>query len=98
MTLHDAVYIEYDSGDLEAMDILYGCMREAFIYYFEDKKQASLIGLDGFTWSQDYPTDSKLKTPSGVELDASDLYVDDRGVEEYKQFSKYFEKGNGQYL
>jgi hypothetical protein len=98
MTLHDAVYIEYDSGDLEAMDTLYGCMREAFIYYFEDKKQASLIGLDGFTWSQDYPADSKLKTPSGVELDASDLYVDDRGVEEYKQFSKYFEKGNGQYL
>ena len=92
MTLHDAIYIEYDSGDYAAMDILHECMREAFIHYFTDKKSASLIRLDGFSWSPDYQKDSQAVTPGGIKIDISDLYVDERGVQEYKQFSKYFEK------
>lgn len=102
--LHDAVYIEYDSFDLEKIDLLHKAMFDAFIYYFEDKKSASLIRLDGFTWSYDYPapkifTDERgkkkkdyatLTTPNGLEIDCADLYIDERAEAEYEQFSKYF--------
>ncbi len=102
--LHDAAYIEYDSFDLEKIDLLHKAMFDAFIYYFDDKKSASLIRLDGFTWSYDYPapkiyTDERgkkkkdytvLTTPKGLEIDCADLYIDERAEAEYEQFSKYF--------
>lgn len=94
-TLHDAIYIEYDSGDFAAMDILYECMKEAFIYYFADKKSASLIRLDGFSWSPDYQKDSKAVTPGGITIDISDKYIDERAIAEYEKFSKYFEREEG---
>lgn len=107
-TLHDALYIEYDSWDLKAMDILYECMREAFIYYFDDKKSASMIRLDGFTWSPDYSENEilnkggthnfKIKTPNGLEIDIADMYVDERAISEFNQFSKYFNDREENYL
>lgn len=91
MTLHDALYIEYDADDLEALDKFYDCMKRAFVYYFEDKENASIIKMDPFAWSPDYEADGELVTPNGLKVPCSNMYIDERGEEEYKQFSKYFD-------
>lgn len=91
MTLHDALYCEYDSDDLEAIDKFYDCMKRAFVYYFEEKELASIIKQDPFCWSLDYEKDSEVVTPGGLRVPCSDIYIDERGVEEYEQFSKYFD-------
>jgi len=56
LTLHDALYIEYNSFDFAALDIFHECMRDAFIHFFpDDPETAGQIRLDGFSWSPDYP-------------------------------------------
>jgi DNA polymerase I-like protein with 3'-5' exonuclease and polymerase domains len=108
ITLHDALYIEYDSHDFKAIDTLHDCMKEAFNYYFDDKESASLIRLDGFSWSSDYPAPQigqnggrsylGVKTPNGLEIEIGDKYVDSRAENEYQQFSKYFNERAENYL
>ena len=117
-TLHDAIYIEYDSDDVTAMDKLYDCMLRGFIHYFEDKKAASLIRLDGKVWSPDYTSDNLLLdsyskknkktgeletfyefvTAKGKRISASEIFIDERALGEYKQFSKYFESSGDELL
>jgi len=90
--LHDAIYIEYSSDDLSAVDTLTQCMRDAFAFYFEGvKKQQAyeLIRLDINIWSPDYE-DGKFTTPKGLTGKKQSRYVDDRSETEYNQFSKYF--------
>ena len=91
ITLHDAIYIEYDSDDYAALDTFHDCMREAFLFYFEDKESAGLIKLDAFAWSPDYEADSSITTPEGRDIPVSNIYVDERSIEEYNSFSKYFD-------
>jgi len=91
LTLHDALYIEYDSFDFKAIDTFHDCMKEAFVFYFSDKESASIIRLDGYTWSPDYQEDSTIITPQGKEIGCSSIYIDERSESEYKQFSKYFD-------
>ena len=91
ITLHDALYIEYDSDDYAALDTFHECMRAAFIFYFEDKRSAGLIKMDPFAWSPDYEKDSEIVTPAGRKIPVSNLYIDERAESEYNQFSKYFE-------
>lgn len=90
ITLHDALYIEYDSGDFEALDKFRDCMFRAFIFYFKDP-DASLIKMDPFAWSPDYEKDSEIITPKGMKVPVSNIYIDERAENEYKQFSKYFD-------
>lgn len=107
ITLHDALYIEYDSDDLAAIDKQIDAMREAFIYYFpEDQKEiARKIKMDAFAWSPDYPAPKMeihngkevevyhtLITPAGNKVKCSNLYIDKRAKDEYAKFSKYFVK------
>jgi hypothetical protein len=56
-TLHDAIYIEYDTGDYAALDTLKRCMEEAFIFYFEGemKEAAKMIRVEGNTWGDEFP-------------------------------------------
>jgi DNA polymerase I len=93
VTLHDALYIEYDSNDLSAPDKLQDAMRRAFMFYFEGemKEYASKIKMDTYCWSPDYEADSTLTLPSGSVVDCSNIYIDERSIEEHNQFSKYFE-------
>ena len=87
--LHDALYIEYDSEDLHAIDTLSDCMREAFLYFFDDKEAAGLIGLDANIWSPDYK-DGQYLTPKGMSVKGQTIYIDERSESEYQRFSKYF--------
>lgn len=91
LTLHDALYIEFDTGDLRAMDILAECMKEAFMFYFNDdvRKKAEFIRLDANIWSKDL-SDGNFKTPKGMEGKQQNIYIDERSEKEYEKFSKYF--------
>jgi hypothetical protein len=54
LTLHDALYIEFDEGHLKsAMNTLADCMWSAFSHYFKNTERAD-IGLDGNAWSSSY--------------------------------------------
>lgn len=97
MTLHDAIYIEYDIGDFAAIDTLYRCMREAFIFYFDDKESAGLIKQDGFTWCREY-SEGTITTPGGLVIGSAPIFVDERAKDEYEQFKKYFEDRMENYL
>lgn len=97
-TLHDAVYIEYDSNDLSAIDTLRDCMHRAFVHYFDNKEDAGIIRLDGKCWSPDYEDDSELITPKGLAIDCSKIFVDERAGSEYEQFSGYFEDSGADLL
>lgn len=94
-TLHDAVYIMEKVGDEHKIAILRDSMREAFAFYYPEnmKKLARQIRLDPFAWSPDYPKDSEIEVGKHKwKVPVSNLYVDDRSIEELNQFSKYFEK------
>jgi ketosteroid isomerase-like protein len=93
ITLHDALYIEYDAGDFKALDTFHECMKEAFIFYFpeSEKHNAAKIKMDAFSWSPDYQADGEIVTPAGRKISVSNIYIDERAQDEYDQFSKYFE-------
>lgn len=93
VTLHDALYIEIDSRDLGAIDTFVDCMRRGFAHYFPDeiKDVASKIKMDVFVWGPDFQKDSTVTTPGGREVDCTDIYCDERAIEEFNQFSKFFE-------
>lgn len=102
-TLHDAVYIEYDSSDtnLYAARGLATCMDEAFRYYFpEELKKSATVRLDADVWSPDCGNsiekyDRLYDTGYGkyaLEVKQQQTYIDERAQEDYDQFSKYFYK------
>ena len=94
-TLHDALYIEYDTRNLESVDILYNSMKEAFTFYFGGKlkKWASSIRLDASIWSTDYKLldgeYGKVVTPGGLTVKTQHTYIDARSKDEYFRFKEY---------
>lgn len=92
LPLHDALYIEYDSDDLGAIDTLYNCMHHAFCFYFEGRQETlarDLIRMDIDVWSPDYE-EGALTTKNGHIVKSQKIYIDERSKKEYEQFSKYF--------
>ena len=87
MTLHDAIYIECDLKDWEAVNTLKECMREAFCFYFEGKakERAKIIRLDANVWS------SELEDSYVGDIKVQKTYIDERGERQYNKFKKYFE-------
>lgn len=98
-TLHDAIYIEYDSFDFEKIQILKDCMDEAFIFYFEGpmKEQAKMIRCEAESWSPDYDT-SVIVTSKNFEVPLERIHIDERAIKEYELFSKYFTESLGEDL
>jgi hypothetical protein len=90
-TLHDALYIMFDSNNIEAMSVLRRCMKEAFIYYYEGelREKASLIRMDGKVWSLDYE-DGEMITKDNFKIESQKIFVDKRSKKQYDVFSKYF--------
>jgi len=88
-TLHDAVYVEYDAHDMEAINILYKAMHEAFWHYLNKRHIKTVdIRMDVFTWSLDYSEGVEKVGDISVEL--GKIYLDDKGAKDYKKYSKYF--------
>jgi len=86
-TLHDALYIEYDSGDFSAIKTLIDCMAEAFTAQASKFGRFIPIRLEGETWSRDYTSDTDSGIP-GVHCMSE--YIDERGRRDYLRFKKYF--------
>lgn len=80
-TLHDAVYIEFE----EAYEVIRfrDCMDRAFQYFFPNEK----IKLDMNIWGEGA---EKKWTKYFSKAKIQDIYIDERAVEEYEKFSKYF--------
>lgn len=90
-TLHDALYIEHDHGDWNAIDVLAQCMIDAFAFYFPTLEEtARKIRLDPFTWGPGLEEGS-IVTPKGMKVDCATIYIDERAVSEYEKFSRYFQ-------
>lgn len=113
-TLHDAIYIEFDSGDYAALDTLKRCMEDAFLFYFEGemKEAAKMIRVDPNAWGDEFPEakvtkdeEGKYKletvtivTPSGMKVPASKIFIDGRAIKEYSLFNRYMTQGLGEEL
>ena len=91
-TLHDAIYIEYDADDLEAMTKLAKAMDMGFRFYFDGELKAKAnVGLDGNTWGPDY-VDEYREVEGLGEVKFQNIYIDERSVAQYEQFEKYLNK------
>lgn len=90
-TLHDALYILFEIGDMGAIDTLMKAMDQGFKDYYEGhplQKYAN-VGLDPQIWSPELE-DGEAVTPNGVIVPSQSIYIDGRSKSEYKEFSKYF--------
>jgi DNA polymerase I-like protein with 3'-5' exonuclease and polymerase domains len=95
MTLHDAIYIECDLEDYNSVTYLAECMDEAFRFYFPSNlKSRATVRLEADVWSPELQDQEITLKYLSYELPTSvkSIYIDPRGKEEYKKFSKYFEK------
>lgn len=92
-TLHDALFTEFKSDDLSAVDKMADAMRDAFVHYFPKKLQhyAEKIKLDITVWSPDYEEGTILTTPGGRKVKTQKRYVDKRAVEYYEKYKYYLE-------
>ena len=101
-TLHDAIYIEQKVGEESKIGILMDSMREAFQFYFQDTnyfETAGAIKLDPFAWSPSYPRDSEITLSKCKRvIPVSDLYRDERSLNEFNRFSKYFNSPDTEFL
>jgi hypothetical protein len=99
-TLHDAIYIEGNVGDESKIADLRDSMREGFQYYYKGTKFYTVSGnikLDPYAWSPDYGPDSELDI-GGWKVPCSNRYIDERAIEEYERFSKYFDGNDADLL
>jgi hypothetical protein len=102
-TLHDAIYIECDTFDDEAIATLAICMDEAFRFYFpEELKSIATVRLDADTWSPTYSEkieyyETHYVTPFNsyqIGIKQQQTYIDERGADEYNKYKQYFTKEN----
>jgi hypothetical protein len=91
-TLHDALYIEFDSDDFGAIDSLAECMDEAFKFFFEGKvRDRANIRLEADIWSPDYNGEvQKWETEFGIPVKQQRIYVDGRAKAQYNYFKNFF--------
>jgi hypothetical protein len=89
--LHDANYFLIDSKDYAAIDTAADCMLQAFKDSFtEDKRKYADVQIDIEAWSSDY-TEQTIITPGGRSVKLEKIHKDERSMDEYNKFSKYFE-------
>lgn len=87
--LHDAIYAEHQSNDLDAIVTLADCMKQAFIECYPHNPNASLIKLDIEAWSDDF--EEGVREYKGLEISFEKRHIDPRGRNEYERYRKYFE-------
>lgn len=91
--LHDAIYIHYKVGNEIELYNLGLAMREAFCFYFENKKAANLIRLDYSAWSKSYDPSSQIQIKD-VTIYTNNLYLDKRAKADFDRFSVYFKNND----
>lgn len=85
-TLHDALYIEFDSYNTLAVTKLMSCMSQAFETVMQEFGTTIPIRLEGEMWSKDYAD----KMPDKIEnVVALTEYVDDKGRADLERYRKF---------
>jgi hypothetical protein len=104
-TLHDALYIEGTVGCETDIAILYDSMVEAFQFYYKYTKKYEIAGkikLDPYAWSPSYEKDSQFEVGTKLVrrliVPCSNKYIDERALDEYNRFSKYFKASDADLL
>lgn len=99
-TLHDAIYGEAEMSNLHHIEIMNGAMRDAFAFFFDGTryhKDSMKIKLDPKAWGPDFPEKSEIKVGS-IKVPVSKLHIDKRAINDYRRFSKYFDKSDTELL
>jgi len=92
MTLHDALYCEFNFGEHEEGMILLGkCMQQAFKEYLKKEFSYVDIGLDGNVWGKDLEDGYYTCDYLGA-VKQQNIYIDERSIEEYENFKQYFKR------
>lgn len=86
-TLHDALYIEFDSYDISAVEMLKSCMTVAFNLVMSNFGQCKPIRLEGEMWSPDYK--NRLPTPVKDVVSLPE-YVDEKGRKDLDRYRPFF--------
>lgn len=87
-TLHDALYIEYDGFDFEAVSLLISCMVKAFDFYFPK----SGIRVEAESWATEYIHNSQTTLSCGNKCALQKRHIDPRSIGDYIKFSEYIDK------
>lgn len=98
ITLHDALYGEFDLNDWESVDKFINIMRQAFIDYFKGtpmEKYAELIRVDVYAWGDGLEEGGVVTTKSGHKVDTLETYIDERAVAEFEVFKQYIFESSG---
>jgi DNA polymerase-1 len=90
-TLHDAIYIEYNSDNMQPVRDLIDIMGDSFDTVMSAHGKTVPIRLEGETWSPDFTPEviSSLNLPEGVQCMRE--YVDAKGRADYERFRKYIQ-------
>lgn len=93
ITLHDALYILHREDDLGAIDKAIDCMHRGFVEYFPEKirHRAASINIDAEVWGPGLKGKETVTTPAGRIVNCEDIHIDERAIDDYKKFSRYFE-------
>jgi hypothetical protein len=97
ITLHDALYAEFDLNDWTSVDKFVDNMKKAFVSYFEGTahaEDAKLIRVDTYAWG-DGLGETQIKTPNNNLVDTMPVYIDERATEEYEAFKEFFMESSG---
>lgn len=97
--LHDALYYEMDINDWEAVSTATKCMKEAFAFYYlgtEMEESAKKVMVDVEVWSPELNKETKVV--DGQKIAVESIHIDERSVEEYDKYKRYFEKADWQWL
>jgi hypothetical protein len=86
-TLHDALYAEIDSYDMNAIKTLMSAMQQAFQNVMSRYGVTSPIRLEGEVWSKDYAT-LPCSPPENVKMLCE--YTDEKGQADLDRYRKYF--------
>lgn len=86
-TLHDALYIEFDAGQMNPVHMLCEAMKDAFKHYLGAHAK---IRVDSFVWGEGA---TKFFQPH-KDIDADELYIDGRARKDYEFFRPHLEDTN----
>lgn len=86
-TLHDAVYAEIESKDLQKIQVMQRCMLDAFRNVMKPYGRCPDIRLEGECWSQDFTTENGLLFDNIKQLIE---YSDSKGASDLKRYRKFF--------
>jgi len=89
-TLHDAIYIEFDSYDIKAIQTLKDCMIQAFRNVMSTFGEVLDIRVEGEAWSKDYA--KKMPTDKVEDVIYLTEYVDEKGKLDLERYREFFEE------